>query len=73
MYTRVLISDSFLLEVVKDIEYSSRYDTVRPCLSILYIGFPNSQFIPPTPSPLVTVSLFSVCGSISVTENNKIL
>ena len=39
----------------------------------MYLLIPNSQFIPLTPSPLVTVSLFSVCESISVTENNKIL
>ena len=63
-------TDSFPLQVIKGIEYSSLCYTVGPCcLLILYIVSVNSK-LPiypslPTLSPLVTVSWFHVCKSVS--------
>ena len=64
-------SDYFLLQIIKNIEYSSLCYTVGPCwLFILYIEcvYVNPNFlIYPSPhplSPLVTVSLFSMSVSL---------
>ena len=62
--------DSFPLQVIKGIEYSSLCYTVGPCcLVILYIVSVNSKLLIypslPTLSPLVTISLFHVCKSVS--------
>ena len=55
----------FSYRLLKDAEYSFLCYTLALVYSGVYILIASSQFIPLSTSPWITISLFSVCESIS--------